>query len=138
MWVTFPLDNHDSVVLNKYQVEDEAAVEIPEHITTGMFPVGPPGSRPGAGAAAIRTGRRTMADVVWSGRPAAPTKPTTSSRPAEAVGASYRPAAGDRARVQVTLVGEPAWEMAAFLQSAWTVVSERSGCLYYEPKPSCS
>ncbi|KAH6920903.1 hypothetical protein HPB50_028109 [Hyalomma asiaticum] len=99
-----------------------------------MFPVGPPGSRPGAGAAASRTRRRTMAEVVWSGRPAAPTKPTTSSRPADAVGTSYRPAAG----VQVTPVGEPAWEMAAFLQSAWTVVSERSGCLYYEPKPSCS
>ncbi|KAH6927727.1 hypothetical protein HPB50_007629 [Hyalomma asiaticum] len=36
MWVTFYLDNrNDSAVLNKYQVEDEAAVELPEHITTG-------------------------------------------------------------------------------------------------------
>ncbi|KAH6944857.1 hypothetical protein HPB50_005630 [Hyalomma asiaticum] len=36
MWVTFFLDNrNDSVVLKKYQVEDEAAVELPEHITTG-------------------------------------------------------------------------------------------------------
>ncbi|KAH6930606.1 hypothetical protein HPB50_015374 [Hyalomma asiaticum] len=36
MWVTFFVDNrNDSVVLNKYQVEDEAAVELPQHITTG-------------------------------------------------------------------------------------------------------
>ncbi|KAH6922597.1 hypothetical protein HPB50_017023 [Hyalomma asiaticum] len=36
MWVTFFLDSrNDSVVLKKYQVEDEAAVELPEHITTG-------------------------------------------------------------------------------------------------------
>ncbi|KAH6946876.1 hypothetical protein HPB50_015666 [Hyalomma asiaticum] len=36
MWVPFFLDNrNDSVVLNKYQAEDDAAVEIPEHITTG-------------------------------------------------------------------------------------------------------
>ncbi|KAH6920952.1 hypothetical protein HPB50_028060 [Hyalomma asiaticum] len=97
-----------------------------------MFPVRPPGSRPGVGAAASRGGRRTMADDVWSGRPAAPTKPTTSSRPVDAVGTSYRPAAG----VQVTPVEEPAWEMAAFLQSAWTVASKTSGCLYYEPKQS--
>ncbi|KAH6930032.1 hypothetical protein HPB50_008103 [Hyalomma asiaticum] len=36
MWVTLFLDNgNDSVMLKKYKVEDEAAVELPEHITTG-------------------------------------------------------------------------------------------------------
>ncbi|KAH6924126.1 hypothetical protein HPB50_012524 [Hyalomma asiaticum] len=36
MWVTFLLENRkDSVVLKKYQVQDEVAVEFPNHVTTG-------------------------------------------------------------------------------------------------------
>ncbi|KAH6946861.1 hypothetical protein HPB50_015650 [Hyalomma asiaticum] len=54
--------------------------------TVSVSQVGPPGIRPGAEAAASHTGRGTMADVMRSGRPAAPTQPATSSRPADAVG----------------------------------------------------
>ncbi|KAH6930796.1 hypothetical protein HPB50_019193 [Hyalomma asiaticum] len=42
MWVTFFLDNHDdSVGLNKYQVVDEAAFELPEYITTEQLKMMP-------------------------------------------------------------------------------------------------
>ncbi|KAH6944113.1 hypothetical protein HPB50_001929 [Hyalomma asiaticum] len=36
MWVTLLVENRSaSVVLKQYQVEDEAAVELPDYVTTG-------------------------------------------------------------------------------------------------------
>ncbi|KAL1438676.1 hypothetical protein MTO96_047868 [Rhipicephalus appendiculatus] len=83
-----------------------------------------------------RAGRRTMADVVRSSPAPAPAQPplassSSSSHPAGPVAASYRAAAGDQ--VQATPeVGT--WEVASFLQAAWTVAADTDGCVLYESK----
>ncbi|KAH7947970.1 hypothetical protein HPB52_017279 [Rhipicephalus sanguineus] len=90
---------------------------------------GPQGSQLNA-AAANRTGRRTMADVVRSSpAPAQPPVASSSPQPLAPVVASYQAAAGDQ--VQVT-PEEGTWETASFLQSAWTVAAGTAGCVFYE------
>ncbi|XP_065311563.1 uncharacterized protein [Dermacentor albipictus] len=84
-------------------------------------------------AAANRMERRTMADVVRSPAPPPAQSSSSSSQPPATVQASYRAAAGDQAGVQVA-PEDGTWQVATFLQAAWTVVAGSDGCLFYESK----
>ncbi|XP_075551438.1 uncharacterized protein LOC142584952 isoform X3 [Dermacentor variabilis] len=84
-------------------------------------------------AAANRMERRTMADVVRSPAPPPAQSSSSSSQPPTTVQASYRAAAGDQAGVQVA-PEDGTWQVATFLQAAWTVVAGSDGCLFYESK----
>lgn len=90
------------------------------------------GSQPNP-AAANRTDRRTMADVVRSPAPTRAQSTSSSQQPATVEAPCRAAAAGDQAGVQVAPEDET-WEIAAFLQAAWTVVAGADGCLFYESK----
>ncbi|KAL3177757.1 hypothetical protein MRX96_038895 [Rhipicephalus microplus] len=99
-------------------------------VPVGAGQDGPQGSLPKATAVAMRGGRRTMADVSRS-LPALAQPPATASpsHPAAPLTASHQAAAADLGQATPE-VGT--WEVANFLQAAWTTAAGTDGCVFYE------
>ncbi|XP_075732852.1 uncharacterized protein LOC142775372 [Rhipicephalus microplus] len=101
-------------------------------VPVGAGQDGPQGSLLNVTAAVMRVGRRTMADVSRS-LPALAKPPATASpsHPAAPLAASHQAAAADLGQATPE-VGT--WEVANFLQAAWTTAAGTDGCVFYESK----